>query len=63
MADHLITGQIVSVVIHCGNGRCREVWEQAHTPLDDPGWSVCPKCLTGAPTNVARHLKAEADHA
>jgi hypothetical protein len=53
VADHLITGTITYVVVHCGNGRCKHVWEQAHTALDDPGTNVCPKCLCAAPTNIA----------
>lgn len=53
MADHLITGTMTYVVIHCGNLSCQRVWEQPNTPLDGPGTNVCPHCLVGAPTNVA----------
>lgn len=54
MADHLITGTLTYVVIHCGNGGCMHVWEQAHTSLENPGWIVCPRCMFAAPTNVHR---------
>lgn len=61
MADHLITGTLTYAVFTCGNLSCQHVWEQAHTPLDNPGWHVCPKCLWSAPTNVARALREQGD--
>lgn len=60
MADHLITGTITYVVVHCGNGRCQKTWEQPNTPLDAPGWNVCPHCLLAAPTNVVRQVDTKA---
>lgn len=57
MADHLITGTLTYVVVTCGNLACRKPWEQPNTPLDDPGWNVCPECMWSAPTNVARALR------
>lgn len=56
MADHLITGTRRIVVIKCGNLSCGETWEQGYTPLDDPGWNVCPACEHAAPTNAPRVL-------
>lgn len=56
MADHLITGSITYAVIRCGNLSCGHTWEQAHTPFESPGWSLCPQCEWSAPTNVAHEL-------
>lgn len=52
MADHLITSTITYAVFTCGNLSCMKTWEQPNTPLDEPGWTVCPHCLWSAPTNV-----------
>ena len=54
MADHLITGTIVYAIVKCGRLSCGHTWEQPHTPVRDPGWTVCPNCLWAAPTNVAQ---------
>lgn len=56
MADHLIYRTMVYAVFKCGNLSCGYTWEQPNTPLDDPGWNVCPECLWSAPTNVTGDL-------
>jgi hypothetical protein len=53
MSDHLITGTVTYAVFICGNLSCQHTWEQPNTPLNQPGWNVCPECLWAAPTNVA----------
>jgi hypothetical protein len=56
MSNHLITGTITYVVLQCGS--CFHIWEQANTPLDEPGWVVCPECLFAAPAEVRESVAA-----